>query len=258
MCPWLVPKQNSPSLGDPIISSQGISHLLRLLWSAIPSELPTLNFRFLTCLRIIVCPAPHHCTGGSLCLEFTVNTFYLYLRFKLQAMKAVIQEQQSSGGPGDQAASLILTLELWVFPVEHCSLKWKTASYFSSKRGLYKISWRTVIWSQVAHRRVTQDLHGKGTLSQRETWVREKESRVFLIMFFQRRGTFDLPVGLCCQRQGGEPLHVSLTLCNQGFYFTHTNTQAQVKWYDQGRGWGWAWCRQVVIPINVILKLQKK
>lgn len=56
-------------------------------------------------------------------------------------------DSRVQGGPGDQAASLTLTSELWVFPVEHCSPKMKTASYFSSKEGLTQDQLRMVIWS---------------------------------------------------------------------------------------------------------------
>lgn len=70
--------------------------------------------------------------------------FCLYLRFKLHAMERGTAEFR---GPGDQAASLTLTSELWVFPVEHCSPKMKTASYFSSKEGLTQDQLRIVVWS---------------------------------------------------------------------------------------------------------------
>lgn len=136
MCPWLVPKQNSPSLGAPLTSPSGEPP--PLLAQTLPSELPTLNFDFSRASGSS-CPAPHHCTGGSLCLEFDVwADFYLYLRFKLHMPWKGCDWKGNSrvqGGPG-------IRQPVWYSPLNSgfllntVPLKWRLPA-ISPARGAY-------------------------------------------------------------------------------------------------------------------------
>lgn len=109
-------------------------------------------------------------------------------------------------------------------------LKWRLPAISPAKRGLHKISWE--LWFGACNNGAppNKDLHGKGTLSQRGNVSQEKESRAFpwLRLFLEEEEPLTFLLGSAVSGRAWElPPAGLLTLCNQGFYFTHTNTQAQ-------------------------------
>ena len=138
--------------------------------------------------------------------------------------------QQSSGGLGIRQPVWHSPLNSGFFLLNTVPLKWRLPAISPAKRGLHRISWE--LWFGACNNGAppSKDLHSKRrALLQREKVNQERVQGFSLTAsFLGRGGPFSFLLGSAVSGRAWEhPPAGLLTLFNQGFYFTHTNTQPQ-------------------------------